>query len=191
MKVFRWVVLVLTLLLLIALAGTHFLPLLYNQPDVISQTAQQSTRVERIAKNALILASKPGDNARAQAISELQTTLPAMEAQQMKLRSLTDTDLRTLILQSQSDYAFIDKAANNLLADPTDETQVRIILDHEQSYATLMSQVSTTRQSEILEKDNAFFLAQTILSSLIFVGIILLFIFPRQTMPIPIKEAQS
>lgn len=184
MKIFRRVVFVLVLILLCAQVGAQFLPLVYNASDVINQTDLQSTRTQRMTKDALILAnSSNNSNEHALAVSELQTTLPAWETQQTTLHLLRNSDARVLIAQSQLKYASIDQAVKTLLAHPTgkvDLTQVQIILDNEQGYSSFMSQLAALRQTQIQANTLNFFIAQTILLALIAVATILLFMFPRQ-----------
>lgn len=194
MKIFRRVVFVFAVIFVCAQVGAQFLPLAFNVPDIISKTDLQSTRAQRITKDALLLAYSSSSNEHALAVSELQITLPAWEAQQATLRLLKNPDSRALVAQSQLKYSVIDQAAKTLLAHPTgkvDLTEVQIILDNEQGYTSLMSQLAALRQTQIQTNTVNFFIAQTILLALIAVTTILLFMFPRQAKPAKQEEGTN
>lgn len=163
------------LFLLIALACAQILPIFFNEPDLINQTALQSTRVQRITKDALILAYRSSSE-HSQAISEMQDTLPALETEQVNLRTLTSSDTQLLVTQSQPDYAAIDTATRVLLAHPTgtiDFTQVEIIAKHERNYSLIMSQLAALRESKIQSSNLDFVVSQSVISVLIIVLVIL------------------
>jgi hypothetical protein len=181
--IFRRIAYAGALFLLLALAGTHFLPLIFNEPDIINQTALQSTRAQRIAKDAMILTYRPSSE-RAQAISELQNTLPVFEAQQTKLQTLTNSDLHLLVSQSQSDYTSLVTATKILLNQPdgtTNMTQLQIILDHERTYSLLMSQLASLRTAQIHANNVIFVAVQTVDIVLILVIGGVLFVLSKQT----------
>lgn len=117
-------------------------------------TTQQTAFVERLSKDTLIMASSttPSDQ-KAQALSELQVTLPVFEANQKSLQvtSLTATG-EDLLLDSQAPYANIDKAARIIIANPKNT----ILVSSEASITTLMereyfidlSQITNTLQQQ-------------------------------------------
>lgn len=190
--IFRRIAFVGALFLLLALAGTHFLPLIFNEPDIISQTALQSTRAQRIAKDAVILTYRPNSE-RAQAVSELQNTLPAFESQQTKLQTVTNSDLHLLVSQSQSDYTSLVTATKILLDQPDGKvnmTQLQIILDHERNYSLLMSQLASLRAAQIHANNVIFVAVQTIDVALILVIGGVLFVLSKQT-KLSKKEEQA
>jgi hypothetical protein len=169
--------------LLIALIAMQILPLLFNEPALINQTAMQSTRAQRIAKDALVMAYRPS-NEHSQAVSEMQDTLPQLEAEQLQLRTLISPDAQLLVTQSQPDYAAIDTASKMLLAHPngpTDPTQVEIILEHERNYALTMSQLAALRQTKIQESNIVLVASQCAISVLIIALVVVLFVLSRQS----------
>jgi hypothetical protein len=180
---YRRVVLGCLLFLLVALIATQILPLFFDEPGLINQTAMQSTRAQRIAKDALVMAYRSSDE-HSQAVSEMQDTLPQLEAEQIQLRTLMSPDAQLLVTESQPDYAAIDTAAQMLLAhptDPTDITQVTIILEHERNYALTMSQLAVLRQTKIQESNLVLVASQCVISLLIIVLVAVFFVLSRQS----------
>src|SRR5256884_5592378 len=126
------------------------LPLMPNNAlNVVRRASQQRGLSERIAKNAIILV-RDDASLHSQAVSELQVTLPGWEKIQRGLLSgdaslgLPDRvpdDVRLLLLQVRGDFSAIDAAAKAILAHP-DETQLSIILDHNQQYYLTMENIA-------------------------------------------------
>jgi acetolactate synthase regulatory subunit len=176
-RVFRRVVLGSTLFFFAAVVCTLVLPFFFNSTDIINQTALQSVRAQRIAKDVLILAYRPvGDHA--QAISEMQNTMPVWESEQRTLQLIVNSDSHLLVNQSQPDFVAIDVATNKLLAHQTEKvdlTQVQIILDHERNYTLIMNQLSTLRQSHIQNSNIILFFVQMIVITFIIASIVVLF----------------
>ena len=164
------------------------LPLMPNNAlNVVRRASQQRGLSERIAKNAIILVR--GDVLlRAQAISELQVTLPGCERIQRGLLSgdaslgLPDRvpdDVRLLLLQVRGDYSAIDAAAKNILAHP-DETQLSIILDHNQQYYLTMASVADLWQDRVQDASQVFFTIKLTIGLLLISFWVLLIVLHRQ-----------
>lgn len=166
-------------LLLISLIAFQLLPLTYNESHLIGQVALQSTRAQRMAKDALILGYRPA-SAHVQAISELQNSLPAWEQQQAQMQRIHNADVQTLLNQALPDYVALDTAANKLLARPDDLTQVQIILQHERNYSLLMNQISTLIQERIQAYNLELILIQSGIAALIMGVVVWLFALSRQ-----------
>jgi hypothetical protein len=188
-KVFRRVVLGCTLFVLAVLVCTLILPLSYNEPSIINQTALQSMRAQKLTKDVLVLAYRSGDHA--QAISEIQNTLPVWEAEQATLQTIANSDSHLLVTQSQPDFVAIDTATKKLLAHTSgdvDLTQVQIVLGHERNYTLLMGQLSTLRQSHIQSSNVILFVVQMVVTVLIIVAVIELFVLSKQTKISKVEE---
>jgi len=119
---------------------------------LLNQVGLQQTRSQRIAKDVLILAYRSSSEERAQALNELQATLPLFQQTQAGLQegdvSLglpkhPPQDVQFSLIQAQLDYVSFLNAAKAALAQTqhVDLAQVQIVLDHEQSYAQTMSNV--------------------------------------------------
>ena len=164
---------------LLILMATLTLPFFYNEPALIDQSTQQSVRVQRIAKNVLILENQSASKeSKAQAISEMQNGLPAFENTQASLQQTKNTDTHFLIAQSQPDFVSIDTAARSILSHGSgnvDPLQAQIVLDHERNYSLIMTQIGTLRQSHIQSSTTILSVVQIVLSTLILIGISVLY----------------
>jgi hypothetical protein len=130
--------------------------------------ARQRVLEQRVVKDVLILAYRSSPEDHAEAISELQTTLPAWENFQNGLRA-GDTslgispnmpgDVRLLLTQAQPDFTYLDAAAHQVLAHPSpvDLVQLSIILQHDQPYYIAMAQANDLFQERIQDAAKVYF----------------------------------
>lgn len=147
------VVLVLILLLLL------LLPIIKAPSNALRNASLQQARVERIAKDVLILEYRPTSE-HSQAVSELQDTLPVWQQEQTSLATFNDAQVQLLLLQSQSDYTPMTAALQKILATPTsqiDPVQVSIILQHEHDYAVTLNQIAMLIQQDSTSVTTQFF----------------------------------
>jgi hypothetical protein len=151
---------ILALFLLLALSILNILPLLSGSDEIVAmqQANYQLARDEFISKDVLVLAYRPMTY-HSQAVSELQTVLPAFQQVQvgllkgdvsLGLPNNPPDNVRAALLASQSDYLAIITAVNHLLAHPDasnpDPIQIEIVLQHEHLYIGEMYQVVTLLQ---------------------------------------------
>lgn len=160
-----------TIVGMILLLGAVLLEILPILPSSIPTTVsiihrinQQGALAERIDKDVLVLACRPGSE-HAQAVSELQVTLPAFEKVQaglqggdpsLNLPMRRPQDVQLLLLQSQSDYIAVDTAVKAILAhtdSPIDPNQIAIIQQHERPYFLAINYAAKTWEGHI--EDNA------------------------------------
>jgi len=177
--IYQRVALVVAVVLLLLLVGAQLLPLIYNVPSLVVQTTLQGTRAQRIAKDALVLEYRPAGE-HAQAINEIQNSLPIWEAQQTYLSTLQSSAVQTLMAQAQPDYLAIDTAARNLLAHTNDTTQTNIIVQHERNYTLVMNQLSQLIQDRIQEFKVDVIIIQCVITVLELATVIGLFLLTRQ-----------
>jgi hypothetical protein len=178
--IYQRVALVVAVVLLLLLVGAQLLPLIYNVPSLVVQTTLQGTRAQRIAKDALVLEYRPAGE-HAQAINEIQNSLPIWEAQQTYLSTLQSSAVQTLMAQAQPDYLAIDTAARNLLAHTNDTTQTNIIVQHERNYTLVMNQLSQLIQDRIQEFKVDVIIIQCVITVLELATVVGLFLLTRQS----------
>jgi hypothetical protein len=169
--VFGGIIAALVLLLL-----TFTLPFFYNGSAIIEQTALQSMRAQRMAKDALIMTYRPVIE-HAQALSEIQNTLPLWENEQAVLNATVGLDSRPLFTQTQPDFTSMDTALTVIVAHaqaPIDRIQVQIVLDHEQEYTQTMNQLSVLRQQHIQQSNIVASWVQIVLAVLVLAAILAL-----------------
>jgi hypothetical protein len=178
-KVYRLIAVACTLFVLVFLIGLLTLPFFYNEPDILIQPTQQSVRVQRIAKNVLILEQTTPSAEHASAISELQNGLPALESTQKQLQQVKNSDSLFIVNQSMPDFVSIDTAARSILAhastEKVDPTQAQIVLNHERNYSLLMTQLSTLRQSHVTSSTTLLSYIEIILAVLAICGSVALY----------------
>jgi hypothetical protein len=177
--IYQRVTFVTTMVLLALLVAVQLLPLAYNESSIISQAAFQSTRAQRLSKDAMVLAYRPVSE-HAQAISEIQNTIPAWEQEQGYLLDRHNADIESLILQAQPDFVAMDTATKKLLSHPSDQTQAIIIIQHERNYSLLMQQVSALIQNNLHAFQQNLVVVQCSLSGLIASTMVILFILQRK-----------
>lgn len=195
LRIIQRFVIIVGVVLLLGLALLEILPVLPNNvPTVISiihKVNLQGALAERIDKDALILAYRP-ETEHAQAISELQVTLPAFEKIQAGLQG-GDTslnlpmrrpqDVQLLLLQSQSDYIALDAAAKTILAhtdSPVDPDQIAIIQQHERPYFVTMGTVAKTWEGHIEDNALGFFWTELWMSMLLLILYIVFLVASRK-----------
>jgi len=171
------------IIVLLANILLEVLPVLPNSlvttVSTIHRVNQQGALAERIDKDVLILAYRP-DAEHAQAVSELQVTLPVFEKIQIGLQNGDSSlnlpmrrpaDVQLLLLQTQSDYAAIDAAAQSVLANagpPVDQNELAIVVQHERPYFLAMSTVAKIWEGHIEDNALGFFWTE------LWIGIILM-----------------
>jgi len=158
-RIYRRIVLISAIALLVLLIAFQLVPLTFNETAILSQVGQQKTRSQRIAKDVYVLAYRPNDE-HAQAISELQNTLPSWEQTQAQLQHIRISgNIDVYIVQSQPDFTAMDTASRKLLAianaNPnakTDTTQVDIVAEHERGYYLSISQFISAFDQHVQER---------------------------------------
>lgn len=195
LRIIQRFVIIVGVVLLLGLALLEILPVLpSNVPTVISiihKVNLQGALAERIDKDALILAYRP-ETEHAQAISELQVTLPAFEKIQaglqggdasLNLPMRRPQDVQLLLLQSQSDYIALDAAAKTILAhtdSPVDPDQIAIIQQHERPYFVTMSAVAKVWEGHIEDNALGFFWTELWMSMLLLILYIVFLVASRK-----------
>ncbi|SRR6266702_1406388 len=191
-KTYVWMCFVGTLFLCLLLWGFLGVWVLYGSAaNVMSQVGLQRARVERLTKDALIIAGTSGGPSDfTQAVSEAQNILPNWQATQKGLQvgdpalglpAHPPANILLLVTQAQSDYTSINTALQHILANPTDQSdkakiQLQIVLDHENNYYIVMSQVNIFWQQRIDEVFWHLFIIETVLVMLVALLVILSFI---------------
>jgi hypothetical protein len=203
-RIYIRIIVVFCVLLLLLLAGFQSIWVLAGSASgIMNQTGLQRTRAQVIAKDALILASRPEDE-HAQAINELQNILPRFEQAQrglqngdaaLQLPARVPDDVAPYVQATQSDFFAMDTAARKLLATAdghVDSIQVDIVLAHEHDYSIAMSAVVSAWQTRI---DAAFLhifeWESGIVALLILIIIGKYFLITRHIMKRLLEEAQE
>lgn len=146
--------------LLLILLAFEALPLMPNSTlNTFHLVARQRVLEEHIVKNILVLAYRPQDE-HAEAISEIQTALPVWEQVENGLQK-GDTvlgisprlpqDMKLLLIQAQPDFVYLDAAVRKILEHPSpvDQTELEIVLQHDQGYYIAMAQVVNVLQDDL------------------------------------------
>lgn len=142
-----------------------------NTLDTFHLAARQRVLEEHIVKDILILAYRSSPDERAEAISEMQTALPVWEQvqngllhgdQSLGISPHLPGDTKLLLIQAQPDYAYLDAAARHILAHPTpvDQTQLTIVLQHNQGYYISMAQAVNVLQDDIYNVARVYFVIE-------------------------------
>jgi hypothetical protein len=165
MRVLGW----LGIILLFFTLAFEALPLMSNTTlGTFRLMTRQRVLEQRIIKNVLVLAYRTSSDEHAEAISELQTTLPTWEKVQAGLRN-GDTalgispnlpeDIKLMLTQAQPDFAYMVASAHQILAHPSpvDPVQLAIIQQHDQPYYLAMAQVSDLFQERIQNAARVYF----------------------------------
>ncbi len=163
-----------------------------SSAGVMFQAGAQRMRVERVAKDVLILAYHPTGLTQAQAMSEIQDTIPPWQQVQAGLMTGDSTlglpahppsDIEALMVFSQTDYVPIEVALSSIVKHPTplDPVQVQIILSHENEYLNTMSRVNLAWQSHIDDVFHQLFWIEVALIAALFIVEIITFwfVFPH------------
>lgn len=188
-KWYRWMTFITTLVLLLALFFFVGVWVLYGSAaNVMMQVAAQRMRVERMTKDALMLADSPTVLQRAQATSEIQDTFAPWQVIQtglvygdsdaaIGLPQHPPADIAIAVSQSNADYVPIVVALKNIAAHPqhVDPVQLQIVLSHEYPYFTAMSQVTTLWEQHIDGVFHQLFWIETALIVIIFVLVLISF----------------
>lgn len=154
--------------LLIVSLTFEALPLMPNSTlNTFHLAARQRVLEEHIVKDILILAYRPSSE-HAEAVSEMQTALPVWEEVENGLQNgdtslgispRLPSDVKLQLSQAQPDFVYLDAAARRILAHPSsvDETQITIVLQHNQGYYISMAQVVNVLQDDMSKVANAYF----------------------------------
>lgn len=158
LKAYSIAILLTKTIFLIVIVALAYLPVYEQSSSVLDRAELQRTRVERIAKDALILAYRPV-NEHVQAVSELQTTQLIWAQEQSFLSNIHNAEMQQLMMQTQPDYMSISVALNVILAHTDkkiDPIQLNIILMHERPYLLSINLVIDWLQNAI--NDQLFWL---------------------------------
>ena len=132
------------LLILVLVAFESILPLV-DASSYMNQAGLQRTRSDVLALSMLTLEYRPVSE-HAQAISNLQVTLPIFEAEQTLLDSNQSSDEQLLLQQVRGDYLAIVASAQTVVNapdKPVDPVQVDIMQRHKDMYRSTMNLLVT------------------------------------------------
>jgi len=194
-KRYSWIIFIGIVLLLFLLFGFTCVWVAFGSPaNVMNAVGAQRMRVERLTKDVLILANHPTVSTRAQAVSEVQDTLPVWQETQTGLQvgdsalglpKRPYADVVTLVIGAGVDYVPLAVALQKIEAHPAqiDPIQVQIVLSHENGYLTTMSNVNRLWQDHIDGVFSQLFWIETCLIVAILVMVIFKFwyLYPRKT----------
>lgn len=150
-------------------AGFEAVPLSWDMGQ-ISQASQQGALTERIAKDVLVMQYQP--DRRADAVNELQTTLPRFESNQATLNATLPPSTLSILTSTVADYTDIDTATKKILATPdrsADPVQVQIIQDHERDYFLSTSQIANVLKVQASGRAVWLFGIQQVINGLLLV----------------------
>ncbi len=142
--------------LLLILAGFCALPLYGWQVHLLNDISLQRARIQRMSKDILILRYRPKIE-QAQALSELQTTLPQFKIWQDRMLLFKNEQLQIFARQSQPDYTAAYNALLRISLIGIDDIHLQIVLDHERGYALALAQLTTTIQDMADRQVTLFF----------------------------------
>lgn len=171
------------IVLLLIIIALEALPLLNNTDsiNIFHLVARQRVLEERVVKDALILAYRASPDEHAEAISEMQTSLPTWEKVQNGLQNgdgsigipqnYLPSDLKLLLTQTQPDFTYLDAAARKILAHPSpvDLVQLSIVLQHDQGYYISMAQVVNSAQDHIQGAARIYFSIELIVALILLI----------------------
>lgn len=164
------------LLILVLIAFESILPLV-DSSSYMNQAGLQRTRSDILALAMLTLEYRPSVE-HAQAISNLQVTLPIFEKEQNLLNSNNDSDEQLLLQQMRGDYLAIVTSAQTVVDDPNkpvDPVQVNIMMAHKDAYRSTMNLLVNVLVSHAESLTWRIFLIETGIGILL-VGIIASFL---------------
>lgn len=176
--------------LLLTLIGFDVYPLTAGNDGYLleRQAWLQVARVEFLAKDALILASRPASY-HSQAISDFQVTLPQFkQAQEGFVKGdaslgipsrLPDVDV-LLITKAGQDYQFVLSDFSAILArpdSPIDPTVLTSLQAHEYPYALQMAQLASLIEQQQKDGDVRLAAIKIILKIAVIVGLIRYYVF--------------
>lgn len=154
---------------LVVMLAFEALPLLSNTAlGTFRLMTRQRVLEQRVVKNVMVLAYRTDQDEHAEAINELQTTLPVWEKVQRGLQDGDTTlgvspnlpsDIKLLLTQAQPDFVYLDTAAHQVLAHPAsvDPVQLSIVLQHDQPYYLAMAQANDLLQERIQNAAKIYF----------------------------------
>lgn len=133
------------LLIIMQIAFELLLPFV-DASSYLNQAGLQRTRSDVLALAMMTLEYRPVSE-RAQAISNLQVTLPLFESEQDLLNANASTsDEQLLLQQMKGDYLAIVASAQSVVDVPSkivDSIQVNIIMMHKDAYRSTMNLLQT------------------------------------------------
>jgi len=161
-KSYTWIILIMEIVLLVLLSGFVAIGggVFGSAANIMSQVGVQRTRIERFTKDVLLLSNHPTSLVRAQAVGELQDSLPLWQKTQhglqigdssLGLPAPQDAEITAMLSQAQNDFVPLSGALQQISNHPTplDELQVQIVLSHENAYLLSMNQVNRLWQVHI------------------------------------------
>jgi hypothetical protein len=168
--------LICNIVFLCLLVGFESVP--FSWPD--SQAvlvAVQGGRSQRITKDILEMRYKV--DSRAEAVGELETMLPAWEADQARLSTGLSPAAKTLLDFTSTDYTDIDDATRKILLNPNkpvDPLQAQIVVDHEWQYYTSSVQILAILSPEIYARKVRLLITEGFIDALLLFLSITLFV---------------
>ena len=181
-RAFSKIIIVFGIAILLLLAGFQSIPMLSaSSAQTINQAGLQRTRVELIAKSALILANRP-ESEHIQALSDLQVVLPLFEQEQADLSHNPYGDVQVMLQSIRGSYLAIDTAARSILAhkDRVEIEQIQIILSKNQDYRAGINQIVTALQVHADDQLHQLFSIEIILDALLLIlALFLLYVLDR------------
>lgn len=133
-------------LIILLIAFESLLPLV-DASSYLNQAGLQRTRSDVLALAMLTLEYRPASE-HAQAISNLQVTLPIFKSEQdlLQANGNNSSDEQLLLQQMKGDYLAIVAASQSVIDNPSkpvDPTQVNIIMAHKDGYRSTMNLLQT------------------------------------------------
>ncbi len=133
-------------LFLLLLMGFQAVPVAgCDETLYVEQASLQVIRSQVLARAALVLEYR-SDVEKAQAMSDMQVTLPLFEQEQSFLLTSRALDVQLLLQSARSDYLALIDAVQTILThanSPVDPVQVNIVLAHNMLYSHTMGQLLT------------------------------------------------
>jgi hypothetical protein len=162
-------------LLIAILVGFEAVPITTGSDvQYINQAALQRVRSQVFAKSVYALKYHT-DGERAQAISDLQVTLPLFEQEQAVLLSNSAPDVQMTVQATRSDYLALVTAIQSILTHPTtsNSIEIDIVLSHERGYLTTSNTLITMLQKHADDRILQLFCIKAFIEALVVILIIL------------------
>jgi len=178
-KVHKYLSMPVCLILLLLLIGFQSIPLMQGSTSqAISEAALQRVRTTAIVKNTLILKYSIDGQTRAQAISDLQASMPLFEKEQGVIAGYPPGDIQLLVAASRSDYLSIDTALGKITSHPNDaitDDELNLILNHTTTYNMTMGQIVIAMQTHIDNEARVLFLCELVIDAILIAIALILF----------------
>lgn len=172
-NIIRLILLITGALLFLLLAGSLLAPRSYDSSEQYQATLQLA-RSNGFAKNALLL--EYGSKAdQAQAISDLQVSLPLFENEQNTLLRDQDQNAQTALLASRGNYLAVVAAVSVLIKHddtPVDSAQVSIIVMNNRAYNIAMNSYLLILQNRANDFNTHLVIFQEVIAGLLGMSIL-------------------